>query len=88
MDCYLIQVFVVILLVTGLCDLGYTVYQDASGDYGGVAQFLYLSSAVLAVTMVSPHAHCVHLLLLYTCTCSCGFFFFSLLTMRGQLQFC
>ena len=49
----------VVLLLTGLGDLAYTIYQDVTGDYGGVAQFLFLSSSVLVVTMVRTNT-CAH----------------------------
>ena len=39
-----------VLLVTGVCDLGYTIYQGVTEE---VAQYLYLSSSVLVVTMAS-----------------------------------
>ena len=45
-----------ILLLTALCDLGYTIYQHVTNEYGGVAQYLYFSPSVLAVTMVSMHS--------------------------------
>ena len=50
------QVLVGILFLTAVCDLGYTIYQ---GRFGQVAQFLYLSSAMLTATMASP-AYCTH----------------------------
>ncbi|CAI8018869.1 Multidrug resistance-associated protein 1 [Geodia barretti] len=43
---------VVLLMATGLCDLGYTVYQEISGDYGGIAQYLYFSPGTIVVTAV------------------------------------
>ena len=46
------QLLVVLLMATGLCDLGYTVYQAISGDYGGVAQYLYFSPSTIVVTAV------------------------------------
>ena len=51
------QLLVAVPLVTALCDLGYTIYQGREGEDGGVAQYLYLSSSTLAVTMASVHTH-------------------------------
>ena len=47
------QVVIAAVLVTALCDLGYTVYKDKEEGEGGVAQFLYFSSAMLASSMAS-----------------------------------
>ena len=57
----ILQLLVFILLVTAVCDLAYTIYQDVTGDYGGVAQYLYLSSSTLAITMASAHTHTLSL---------------------------
>lgn len=40
------------VLVTSLCDLGYTIYQRIATE-AGVAYFLFLSPSVLAMSMVS-----------------------------------
>ena len=60
------QLLVVLLMATGLCDLGYTIYQDISGYYGGTAQFLYFCSSSVAVTMVMCN-------LVFVCACERGY---------------
>ena len=53
-------------MATGLCDLGYTVYQEISGDYGGIAQYLYFSPGTIVVTAVRYMYSTLHV---FPCKC-------------------
>ena len=69
-------------MATGLCDLGYTVYQEISGDYGGIAQYLYFSPGTIVVTAVRYtystlhvfHVNVCFFLLVTICTRTFGYY--------------